>query len=167
MRTSREVVIRKIEAGDNLQVATIIRTVLEEFEANVKGTAYYDTSTDSMFELFEGTPRSVYHVALLDGKVVGGSGVFPSPGLPEDTCELVRMYILPEARSYGVGSLLITQCLLSAKELGFDYLYLETMPNFKKAVTLYEKFGFAYLEGPLGETGHYACSIWMRKALGT
>ena len=25
----------------------------------------------------------------------------------------------------------------------------------------YEKFGFQYLDGPMGETGHFGCDRWM------
>ena len=26
---------------------------------------------------------------------------------------------------------------------------------------VYEKFGFKYLDGPMGNTGHYGCDRWM------
>jgi putative acetyltransferase len=28
-------------------------------------------------------------------------------------------------------------------------------------VKVYEKFGFIYLDGPLGNTGHFGCNVWM------
>jgi putative acetyltransferase len=48
-----------------------------------------------------------------------------------------------------------------AKSEGYQKIYLETMPELSAAVVAYEKLGFKKLQGPLGNTGHYSCSIWM------
>ncbi|HSH68009.1 MAG TPA: GNAT family N-acetyltransferase, partial [Bacteroidia bacterium] len=97
--------------------------------------------------------------------IIGGGGVFPTDGLPEDTCELVKMYILKEARGMGIGKQLISECITFAKEKGYTKMYLETMNELKKAVHMYEKTGFTLLSGALGNTGHYACTIRMIKSL--
>ena len=39
------------------------------------------------------------------------------------------------------------------------------MPELGKAVSVYEKFGFAYLTGAMGNTGHFGCDVWMIKDL--
>jgi putative acetyltransferase len=157
--------IRPIVQLDNPDIAKIIRQCLEEFGANKPGTVYYDATTDALFELFTNNPQSAYFIARLEDKIVGGGGIFPSPGLPEDTCELVKMYLLPEARGTGTGAALIKLCMETAKSKGFKHMYIETMPELKKAISVYEKFGFQYLDGPLGNTGHYGCGVWMLKTL--
>ena len=156
-------VIRNIRESDNQSMASILRSTLVEFNIKLEGTAYYDTSTDDLFSFFR-HPASIYFIAELDGKVVGGAGIYPTKHLPEDTCELVKMYLLPEVRNLGLGSKLIVQCLSFAKNAGYKQVYLETMPELKKAVTIYKKFGFEYLSGPMGLTDHYGCSIWMLKS---
>lgn len=156
--------IRTIEPADNPALAIIIRNTLAEFGANHPGTVYYDSSTDALYTLFQ-TPGSIYYVATLNGQLMGGAGIFPSDGLPEGTCELVKMYLLPEARGLGLGKLLIDKALAYAREAGYRQVYLETMPELRKAVTVYEKFGFQYLDAPLGNTGHFGCAIWMLKKL--
>ena len=93
--------------------------------------------------------------------MLGGAGLYPSDGLPPATGELVKMYLLPEARGLGLGKLLIENVLLFARNSGYKKIYIETMPELKKAMNVYEKFGFTYLKGPLGNTGHTGCSIWM------
>ncbi len=138
----------------------MIRKTLEEFGANHPGTVYYDESTDALFELFQ-TPRSVYFIAEKEGKVVAGGGIFPSAGLPADTCELVKMYLLPEVRGIGLGTKIIKECIAFAQEAGYQNIYLETMPELKKALTTYEKFGFQYINHPMGNTGHFGCDLWM------
>ena len=75
------------------------------------------------------------------------------------------MYVLPEARSLGIGKQLMEKCLQSAKDFGFDTCYLETMPNMEDAQKLYQKTGFEYLNQPLGNTGHTSCLVWMIKEL--
>jgi len=157
--------IRPIKQSDNLELAKIIRATLTEFGANHPGTVYYDSTTDALFELFQ-RPRSVYYVAVNeDGKIVGGGGIFPTEGLPEDTCELVKMYLLPEERGKGLGGLIIVKCLQTAKDLGFDQIYIESMPELVQALKVYERFGFKYLSAPLGDSGHFGCELWMIRAL--
>jgi putative acetyltransferase len=153
--------IRNIREEDNASLAKVIRQTLAEFGANRPGTVYYDETTDALFQLFQQTPRSVYYVAMKQNKLVGGGGIFPSNGLPPDTCELVKMYLLPEARGIGLGKLLIQKSLDHAKSAGFKKVYLETMPELKQALKTYEKFGFEYLDGPMGNTGHFGCDRWM------
>jgi putative acetyltransferase len=156
--------IRPISIADNPLIATIIRSCLTEFGANKPGTVYYDKTTDQLFELFQKN-GAAYFIAEQDGQVVGGGGIFPSPGLPAGTCELVKMYLLPLARGTGIGATLMNRCLGKAKEMGFVNMYIETLPELKKAISVYEKFGFNYLDKPLGNTGHFGCSVWMLKSL--
>ena len=153
-------IIRPIQPADNPVIAKIIRDTLTEFGANHPGTVYYDPTTDTLFELFR-QEKSVYNIAMVDGKIVGGGGIFPTAGLPADTCELVKMYLLPEARGTGLGTLLIKKCLEQAKANGFSKVYLETMNELKAALKVYERLGFSYLTGPMGNSGHFGCPLWM------
>ena len=159
-----QIVIREIQEKDNSSVAKIIRDTLTEFGAARAGTVYYDELTDSLFDVFQ-TERSVYYVAEFDGKIIGGGGIYPSAGLPEDTCELVKMYLVKEARGIGLGRLLIQKSIDFAKEVGYKKIYLETMPELKQALQTYAKFGFNYIDGPIGNTGHFGCELWMLKEL--
>ena len=156
--------IRMIEQKDNPAIANIIRQTLKEFGANHPGTVYYDDATDHLFELFQ--PSSgTYYIATVNNEVMGGGGIYHTDGLPENTCELVKMYLLPSARGKGIGKMIINHCLQKAKEQGFENVYLETMPELEQAIKVYEKFGFDYLDGPMGNSGHFGCSKWMLKNL--
>ena len=159
-----EILIRTIQPADNKDIAFIVRGALAEFGANKPGTVYYDEATDHLYEAFQ-IPASKYFIALDEQGLLGGAGIFPTPGLPEDTCELVKMYLTARARGKGLGKRMIEKCLEFAKEAGYKKVYLETMPELQKAVHVYEKFGFRYLNGPMGNTGHFGCSIWMLKEL--
>ena len=159
-----QIQIRPIQPGDNKALATIIRAALTEFGANKPGTVYYDETTDALYELFQ-KKGAAYFVAERDGEVLGGGGIYPSDGLPEGTCELVKMYVSPQSRGIGLGKKLIQKSLQAAQQLGYRQVYIETMPELEQALKTYEKFGFEYLEGPLGNTGHFGCDRWMLRTL--
>jgi putative acetyltransferase len=156
--------IRPIEPGDNLELAKVIRGALKEFGANKPGTVYFDPTTDALYELFR-TPGSYYYVAIQDNQLVGGCGIFPTDNLPEGTCELVKLYLAKEARGTGLGKQLMEESMCWAKANGYTQVYLESMPELAKAVSIYEKVGFKSLDGPLGNSGHCGCDIWMLKEL--
>jgi putative acetyltransferase len=156
--------IRLIEPKDNVALAAVIRAALTEFGANKPGTVYYDPTTDQLFQLFE-TPGSVYYVAEKENQILGGCGIFPTVGLPDKTCELVKLYLAPAARGTGLGKALMLKAMAWAKEAGYEQVYLETMPELSNAVTMYEKLGYNRLPKSLGNSGHDGCSIWMLKAL--
>jgi len=157
--------IRPIEQKDNLDIAKVIRGALEEFGANKPGTVYFDPTTDALFELFNNTPGSFYFIALKDHQLVGGAGIFPTENLPEGTCELVKLYLHKDARGTGLGKELLNTAMQWAKENGYTQVYLESMPELSKAVTIYENVGFKRIHQPLGNSGHCGCDIWMVKNL--
>jgi putative acetyltransferase len=157
-------IFRKIEKKDNQGIAALIRAVFREFGVDRPGTVYTDPTTDHLYELFR-NPRSVYWIVEVDGEMAGGCGIYPTPGLPEGCSELVKFYLSAPNRGKGIGKQLMELCFDSARELGFRQMYLETFPELGKAVGMYEKAGFRYLPGPLGNSGHYSCNIWMLKDL--
>ncbi len=156
--------IRHIQPADNPLIAKIIRDALTEFDANRPGTVFTDPTTDALFELFA-TEGAAYFIAEQDKIIVGGGGIYPTEGLPDDTCELVKMYLAPAARGTGLGKKLIEKSIAFAQNYGFKKMYLESMPELKQALNTYAKFGFEYLPGPMGNSGHSGCSLWMLKTL--
>ncbi len=159
-----QITIRPIQQKDNAAVAVIIRNALKEFGADKPGTVYYDETTDQLFELFQ-KEKSAYAVAIEKNKILGGAGIYPTDGLPPDTCELVKIYLAPYARGKGIAGQLMKFCFDTALKNGFRKMYIETMPELATAVKIYEKLGFTYLEQPMGNSGHTGCDIFMIKKL--
>lgn len=157
-------ILRPIEQSDDAELAQLIRSVLTEFKANKPGTAYFDESTNHLSSLFA-QPKAAYWVWEENGKVIGAGGIYPTEGLPEGTCELVKLYLYPEARGRGLGKILIEKCFEQAKVLGYEQIYLETMPELNQAVNMYHALGFKSLCQAMGNSGHFGCDIWMVKAL--
>lgn len=156
--------IRLIQPADNKAIYTVIRSVFEEYEIDKPGTAYYDECLPYLYETYS-THNSAYFIVEYSDKVVGGGGIFPTNGLPSDTCELVKMYLLPEARGKGIGKHLLEKCSMKAVELGYSKMYLETLNELKEAIHLYEKNNFRYLSKSMGNSGHHSCSIQMIKEI--
>lgn len=155
---------RLIQLEDNPQIASVIRSVLKEHGVDKPGTVFTDPTTDALFELFQ-TPGSIYWLAVEENEIIGGCGIFPTKGLLKGYAELVKLYVLEKARNKGVGLHLMEKCFESAINLGYSKLYLETLPELNKAISLYERLGYEKLTEPLGESGHFACNIWMLKEL--
>jgi len=158
------VLFRKIRKEDNKELAELIRRVFREFKINRPGTVYTDPTTDDLYSVFL-YPKSDYWIAEYNNRIIGGCGVYPTDGLPEGCAELVKFYLLPEARGKGIGRQLMEMSFESSKQLGFKQIYLESFPELGKAVGMYEKAGFKALEKQIGNSGHYATTIWMIKDL--
>jgi len=157
-------IIREIELKDNAAIAEVIRNVLIEHNVPKVGTAYADTSLGCMYETYE-PANAAYFVVEREGRIIGGAGIAPLENGPADTCELQKMYFLPEVRGTGIGTLMMEKCLDFAKAAGYKHCYLETMPYMEAAQKLYLKSGFNYIDKPLGSTGHTSCPVWMIKPL--
>jgi len=157
-------ILRPIEKKDNAFLAEMIRNVFDEHGAPHNGTVYSDPTTDNLFELFK-NEKSVLWVAEENNEILGCCGIYPTPELENHCVELVKFYLPANARGKGIGKELMNKCINSAKEFGYAQLYLESLPHFDKAVSMYEKLGFTTLEEPLGRSGHRTCNIWMLKEL--
>jgi putative acetyltransferase len=159
-----EITLRTIEERDNNEIAGLIRTVFREFKIDRPGTVYFDPTTDDLYTLFK-KPNSIYWIAESDGKIIGGCGIYATPSLPEGCAELVKLYLDSAQRGKGIGKLLIERSFESARYFGYNKLYLESMPELGRAISLYEKTGFKFIPGPMGNSGHFGCNIWMLKDL--
>ncbi|MBO9732266.1 MAG: GNAT family N-acetyltransferase [Chitinophaga sp.] len=159
-----EITIRTILSSDDPTLANIVKTTLTEFGMNKVGTAFSDPTTDHLSVVYS-IPRATYYVAESEGRIIGGAGIHPLDGGEAHVCELQKMYLLPEARGKGLAGKLISLCLNYAKQNGYTQCYLETAPELARARKVYEQFGFRYLTGPMGNTGHFGCDNWMLKDL--
>lgn len=154
------IIYKEIEEKDNKALATLIRTVLEEFKIDKPGTVYTDPTTDHLSDVFKEN-QSAYWVAEENGLVIGGCGIYPTSNLPEGCVELVKLYTSAAARGKGIGKMLMQKSIESAQHFGYNTVYLESFPELTTAISMYEKVGFKKLDAALGNSGHFACNVWM------
>ena len=156
--------IRPITPADDSAMAAIIRAVMPEFGASGDGFAINDPEVDWMSRAYS-EPRHAYFVFERGGRVLGGAGIAPLAGGDAGTCELRKMYFLPEARGTGAGARMMARCLDAAREAGFARCYLETLCGMDAAMRLYERSGFHRIDGPMGATGHGGCNTFYLRDL--
>ena len=156
--------IRLVRPEDNVVLAHVLREVLIEMKVPFDGTALSDPELDAMYDAYQ-YRYTDYRVVCYCNRILGGAGIAPLRNGPDGYCELQKMYFHPKSRGKGLGSQMMHKCLQQAKSFGFTDCYLETMPNMMHAQKLYQKWGFEYIEHPLGNTGHCSCPVWMVKSL--
>jgi putative acetyltransferase len=156
--------IRPIQPEDAARMAYIIREVMTAHGASGEGFSIHDAEVDDMYTAYQ-TERSAYFVIEHKGQVYGGAGIAPLLGGDEHTCELKKMYFLPEARGKGLAAAIADRCLDAARSFGFQLCYLETITEMAAANRFYQRYGFKALDGPMGATGHSACSAFYVMAL--
>lgn len=160
--------LRAIQPSDNAQVAQVIQTVMPEFNCVGEGYSINDPEVLDMTAAYSG-PGSAFFVietgADAGAKIIGVAGYAPLSNGDSKTCELRKMYILREGRGQGGGRLLMDACLRGAMADGYTRMYLETVKEMTTAASVYQKYGFEYLDDPLGNTGHCGCDRYMVKPL--
>jgi GNAT superfamily N-acetyltransferase len=101
-----------------------------------------------------GVPPSADDVAVVlvarddDGTPMGCGALRP---LGPDAAEVKRMYVVPAARSLGIGRLVLAGLEAAALERGWTTLRLETGERQPEAIGLYTRAGYR----PIDAFGHY------------
>ena len=88
--------------------------------------------------------------ALDNGRPIGTVAMIP---LGDDSFELAKMAVAPEARGRGIGDLLMGACIDLARTKGSRSIILESNTKQEAAINLYRKFGFK--EIPLDPDSHF------------
>ncbi|NET38261.1 MAG: GNAT family N-acetyltransferase [Cyanothece sp. SIO1E1] len=156
--------IEEIKPEYDRKIFQIIKSVGAEYGAIGDGFGPSDLEVLCMSQHYKDENNSIYWVAIINGQVVGGSGIAAFNG-SSDICELRKLFLLPESRGLGLGKALTLRCLSYAKAKGYKQCYLDTLSSMKSAISLYEKLGFKRLLSPLDGTEHSRCDIWMIKEL--
>jgi len=73
------------------------------------------------------------------GNLLGTYGLYP---LDKETCELRKMYFIPQIRGRGLGRLILERAVGHARRLHYKAIVLETHSALKEAIRLYTRFGF-------------------------
>jgi GNAT superfamily N-acetyltransferase len=86
-----------------------------------------------------GLPHGAFLVGYLDGAAVCCGGI---KRLDAATCEIKRMYVVPEARGRGVAGALLAALEHRARSLGYTVARLDTGPRQPVSRGLYERRGY-------------------------
>ena len=102
-----------------------------------------------------GMPSGRLYLAYYNGEAAGCM-----KNIDKKNCEMKRLYVRPQFRGKNIGKLLVQKIITDAKEIGYSYMLLDTLPFLEKAIHIYEQFGFytidCYNNSPM------STSIYMR-----
>lgn len=130
--------IRAAQAKEVDDVRELVHRVLEEY-----GLAPDPQGVDADLEDIgaEYADRGGFFDVAIgpDGEIAGCCGIYP---IDTQTCELRKMYVLRDARGYGLGGRLLRRALAFARGRGFERVELETASVLKEAIALYAGAGF-------------------------
>lgn len=96
-------------------------------------------------------PEGIFLVGYEDERPIAIGGL---RRLQDGICEIKRMYVVPHARSRGVGRALLNVLEQAGRELGYERARVDAGPEQKHSRVLFEKTG--YREIPKYNNNHIA-----------
>ena len=143
-----EMIFQRLTPAYDKAIAEIVRKSLRAYQLDIPGTVYFDENLYHLSDYYDAEPdKRIYHVLMEDDVLLGGIGLAEFEGL-DDCAELQKLYLDESVRGRGLSYDMIKKVELSAGELGYKRIYLETHDNLKAAIHLYEKCGYKEIERP-------------------
>ncbi len=100
-----------------------------------------------------GLPSGRLYRAYHDGEL---AGCIALRKLDNENCEMKRLYVKPQFRGKRIGGMLVEKVIEDARHIGYKYMFLDTLPSLKSAITLYKSYGFydteCYNDSPIEGT---------------
>jgi GNAT superfamily N-acetyltransferase len=142
-----EIVVREVvETDDIAAVRRLMQAYGEHLAANPAGAA--NICLEGYNQELEGLPGeyAVLLLAWVDG-VAAGCVAMRSLPRDERACEMKRLWVDGAFRGLGLGRRLVEEAIGWAKRMGFEAMYLDTVPAaMPEANRLYEAVGFRRVE---------------------
>ncbi|WP_080659328.1 GNAT family N-acetyltransferase, partial [Treponema pedis] len=90
-----------------------------------------------------GIPNGRLYLLYYDEELAGCIGLRK---IDNKNCEMKRLYIRQKFRGKNLGNILVEKIIKEARDIGYSYMLLDTLPFLKTAIRLYEKYGFYRIE---------------------
>jgi GNAT superfamily N-acetyltransferase len=143
--------------ADESPAAELLGELIEFFNAIYPGRAQRPGSVTTADEMQP--PDGAFLVGYEAGRAIAIGGV---RRLDAVTCEIKRMYVVPDARSRGAGRALLCALEDAARELGYERVRLDAGPEQRHSRELFAKTG--YVEIAPYNANHIAV-FWGEKSL--
>ena len=130
-----------------------INSILEENVSteSVLSAQNYQDEIENLSRLY-GLPDGRIYIAYYEDQLAGCVAL---KKLDDERCEMKRLYVKKEFRNKHIGNYLIWRIIKDAREIGYKYLLLDTMPFMETAINAYENVGFEridkYYETPVDD----------------
>src|SRR5215470_988179 len=126
---------------DTPDLWNVARRLVREYAASLNldlGFQDFDREIASLPAEY-GPPHGHFLLARLDGRFIG-CGAFRR--LSDVSCEMKRLYVVPDGRGTGAGRTMATALIAEAKRRGYTAMLLDTLPSMHDAHRLYASLGF-------------------------
>ena len=117
---------------------------------------HYDSELDHPADKY-GLPWGRLLLALYSG---APAGCIALRRIDAQSCEMKRLYVRPEFRGKGIGSLLVQRIISDARAIGYRRMLLDTLPFLERAIQMYRDAGFR--EIPIYNDSPMSSAIYMR-----
>ncbi len=173
LKNGAELLLRSADAADGAEALAVFNQTHAETEYLLTYSDETSFTAENEAELLQKkaeSEKSVFILAVLDGKVVGDAGFDPvgSRDKLKHRAEF-GIAILKEYQGIGIGSALTDACIKCAKEAGYRQLELDVVAENAAAIALYKKHGFVEFgrnpRGFLLRNGEYQELVNMRLEL--
>jgi putative acetyltransferase len=124
--------IRPAQAQD----ADRVRELFREYAAGLEIDLSFQNFATELAD-----PLSFYELVLL-----ADDGCVALRRVDDQTCEMKRLYVRPDARAGGLGRRLAKAIVEEARALGYRRMLLDTLPSMAAARALYASLGFRETE---------------------
>lgn len=84
-------------------------------------------------------PRGRLIIAFIDGQPAACVALRP---VDDRTAEMKRLYVRPASRGQKLGLCLVRSVISQARDVGYHWLVLDTLPSMSEAQAMYERLGF-------------------------
>ncbi len=144
--------IVRAEAGSLLESASLL---FAEYRPSLGIDLSFQNFDEELANLPRGyaPPDGCLLLAIYENQA---AGCIALRRLDSKTCEMKRLYVLPEHRELGVGKRLVEVVIEEARKLGYARMRLDTLASMIQAQTLYKSLGFEeiapYCFNPIEET---------------
>ena len=156
-RNDEHIVIERLSSTSSPFIVELIQRNLEPFEESGNVLAATFRRLENLDEVY-GKEGACFFVAR-DSRVepagyIGGVGLGPLHGLPasEGFGEIRDLVLEKSYRGHGIGAKLLEMGIDKAISIGYEKLYLETVPNMVTARRLFQRFGFRPVTSKLKNT---------------
>jgi len=98
-------------------------------------------------------PHGRLLVVFHEGQAAGCVAFRPAG---KSACEMKRLFVRPAYRGHGLGRILASEAISSARSAGYSTMLLDTLRSMHNAIQLYQSLGFApcaaYYDTPIKGT---------------